>query len=133
MIHLDTSFVVDLQREATAKPGPASAFLVRHAQEPLSLSVHAVCELEAGARLAHHPERERARLHALIAGMSIAYPDERFVDAYARTYVALERRGTRMPAMDLLIAVAALIDRTPLATRNAKDFAAVPDLDVLSY
>lgn len=134
MIHVDTSVLVDLQREAAAAaPGAAAAFLEPRASEPLCLSVHALCELEAGARLARHPERERARLHTLIAGMAIAYPDERFADTYARTYATLGRRGTRMPVMDLLIAVAALIDRAPLVTRNAKDFMAVPDLEVLSY
>lgn len=35
--------------------------------------------------------------------------------------------------MDLLIAVAAIIDDASLATRNLKDFTNVPDLDVLSY
>ncbi len=133
MIHLDTGFLVDLQRESAGKPGAASAFLAEHPSETLALSVHSLCELEAGARLARHPERECTRLHALIAGMAIAYPDERFVEAYARTYVTLERRGKRIPAMDLLIAVAALLDRAPLVTRNAKDFASVPDLEVLSY
>lgn len=133
MIHLDTSVLVDLQREAAAQPGAAHAFLTERSSEPLSLSVHALCELEAGAELAHHPERERSRLHALVAGMAIAYPDERFVATYARTYVALERRGQRIPAMALLIAVAALIDHASLVTRNGKDFTSVPDLEVLTY
>ena len=133
MIHLDTSFLVDLQREADDEPRPASAFLAERPTEPLGISVHALCELEAGVRLARHPERERQRLRSLIAGMAVVYPDDRFAASYARTYVALERRGKRMPTMDLLIAVAALIDRASLATRNAKDFASVPDLQVLSY
>lgn len=133
MIHLDTSFVENLQREAADEPGPASRFLAKRPTEPLCVSVHALCDLEAGARLARHPERERQRLLALIAGIAITYPDHRFVETYARTFVALERRGKRMPAMDLLIAVAALVDRVPLVTRNSKDFAAVPDLDVLAY
>jgi len=133
VIHLDTRFLVDLQREASGRSGPAHAFLEQRLAEPLTVSVHAVCELEAGIQLARNPERERARLQILIDGMSIAYPDERFVHTYARTYVALERRGKRMPAMDLLIAVAALIDRAALVTRNPRDFGAVPDLDVLGY
>jgi hypothetical protein len=37
------------------------------------------------------------------------------------------------PAMDLPIAVAALIERAPLVRRNASDLMAVPDLEVLTY
>jgi predicted nucleic acid-binding protein len=59
--------------------------------------------------------------------------DDRFAAGYGRTFAALERRGKRMPAMDLLIAVAALVDRAALVTRNPRDFAEVPDLDVLGY
>ena len=133
MIHLDTSFLVDLQREAQSGPGAAHAFLEQHLEQPLAVSIHVLCELEAGVQLARHPERERARIRTLIAGTAVAYPDERFAAAYGRTFAALERRGKRMPAMDLLIAVAALVDRAALVTRNPRDFAEVPDLDVLGY
>lgn len=132
-MHLDTGFLIDLQRETAARPGAASRFLAERPTEPLGLSVHVLCELEAGARLARHPERERTQLHAIVGGIAIIYPDERFAGVYAETYAALERRGKRMPAMDLLIAVAALIDRVPLVTPNAKDFRAVPDLTILDY
>ena len=133
MIHLDTTFVVDLQRETAREGGPATAFLEARASEVLCLSVHALCELQAGARLARHPARERARLDALVASMNVVYSNERFVEIFAETFAALERRGARAPAMDLLIAVAALVDRAPLATRNRQDFDAIPDLEVLTY
>jgi predicted nucleic acid-binding protein len=99
VIHLDTAVIVDLQRD-TAERDAATKFLAEHSAEPLVVSVYALCELEAGVLLARHPERDRARLHGLIAGMAIAYPDHRFIEVYGRTFVALERRGKRMPAMD---------------------------------
>lgn len=132
MIHLDTGFVVDLQREVD-RAGAAAAFLAAHPTEPLTLSVYVLCELEAGVKLARNPERERGRLLTLVEGMTIAYPDDRFAEVYGRTFATLERRGKRMPAMDLLIAVAALADGAPLVTRNVKDFASLPDLRVLRY
>lgn len=133
MIHLDTTFLVDLQREKAAKPGPATAFLQDRASEALRLSVHALCELEAGVCLARHPEEERARLHSITANMEITYPNEQFVQTFAETCAVLERRGARPPIMDLLIAVAALIDKAALVTRNRQDFAAIPGLEVLTY
>ena len=133
MIHLDTSFLIDLQREAHSGPGPAHAFLEEHAADQLALSVHVLCELEAGVQLALHPDRERARLGALVADISVVYPDERFAGMYGRTFAALEARGKRIPVMDLLIAVAALLHRAALVTRNPRHFAAVPDLEVVGY
>lgn len=134
MIHLDTTFLVDFQREvAAAEPAGATAFLQARAAEPLRVSVHALCELEAGVRLARNPERERARLEALVKSLDVAYPNGRFVEVYGKAFAALERRGRRVPVMDLLIAVAALVDHATLVTRNRQDFAAVPDLDVLTY
>jgi tRNA(fMet)-specific endonuclease VapC len=132
VIHLDTGFVIDLQREADDH-APAHAFLEQHRAESFAISVHALCELEAGILLTRHPERERARLHSIVGGMAVAYPDVSFAVTYARTFASLERRGKRMPVMDLLIAVAALLDEASLVTRNVKDFALVPDLNVLSY
>jgi predicted nucleic acid-binding protein len=35
--------------------------------------------------------------------------------------------------MDLLIATAAVLDEAPLVTRNARDFARVPGLELVGY
>lgn len=135
MIHLDTTFLVDFQREMTrpAPPHPAMAFLRARPDEPLRVSVHVLCELEAGVCLAPQPDRERQRFNALVTSLDVACPDARFVETYGRTFAALERRGRRIPAMDLLIAAAALVDGASLVTRNRRDFAGVPGLTVLSY
>jgi tRNA(fMet)-specific endonuclease VapC len=134
VIHLDTTFLVDFQREvAKAMPGAATAFLRERPAEPLRISVHALCELEAGVCLARQPDRERRRFEALVTSLDVVYHDVRYVETYGRTFAALEQRGRRIPAMDLLIAVAALVDGASLVTRNRKDFADVPALTVLSY
>lgn len=50
MIHLDTSFVIDLIRESTRdKHGPAMALLKAHLKEECGISVFVQCEL-LGAR-----------------------------------------------------------------------------------
>ena len=59
VIHLDTSFLVDLLRETSrGKPGPASAFLVEIENEQLAASVFVQCELYAGAELSRRPKLE---------------------------------------------------------------------------
>jgi hypothetical protein len=42
-------------------------------------------------------------------------------------------RSDAVKTMDLLIAIAALLDNAPLVTRNVKDFSRVPGLRVLSH
>ena len=134
MIHLDTSFLVDLLRETSRRrPGAATALRSRLEAEELKVSVHVVCELLAGAELARHPADERQRVLNLCGAVEIAYPDERFAAAYARLLAALQRQGRMIGTMDLLISTAAVTDESALITRNTKEFSRVPGLTVISY
>jgi predicted nucleic acid-binding protein len=135
MIHLDSSVLIDLLREAAReRPGPAFDMMESLDEgETLGVSVHVVCELRAGAEMARRPLKEHAALDQLLAGLLVAWPDARFPPAYARLLAAIERTGGRVAAMDLLIATAAIVEDAPLITRNVKDFSRVPGLRVLSY
>ncbi len=135
MIHLDSSALVDLLRE-TSRERLAGAFDALESldeNEVLGVSVHVVCELRAGAELSRKPFKEHEALDRLVSGLVIAYPDARFAPTYARLLAAIERTGRPIPAMDLLIATAAIVDGAALLTRNLKDFSRVPGLRVLRY
>jgi tRNA(fMet)-specific endonuclease VapC len=135
MIHLDTSLLIDLLRETLrARPGPAfDALESLDDDEPLGVSVHAVCELRAGAELARKPLKEHEELDRLLSGLIVAYPDTRFASAYGRLLASIEQSGRSVAAMDLLVATAAVLEDAPLLTRNARDFQRVPGLRVLTY
>ena len=135
MIHLDSSFVIDLHREiARERPAAAVEFIESlDASEILAVSVHVVCELRAGAELAKHPLREHELVDDLLGSFAVSYPDDRFAPLYARLYAATSRNRQPVEAFDLLIATAALLDNAPLATRNIKHFSRVPGLRVLGY
>ncbi len=134
MIHLDSSFLIDLQREVErGKLGPARASLARLRQDRLAISMFVLCELAAGAELATQPETEQARVETVTAPFEVVYPDERFPRLYGRLSADLERRGQRIGAMDLLIATAALLAGASLVTRNRREFSRIPDLRLLSY
>ena len=135
MIHLDTSVLIDLEREITReRPGDAFAFMESLDDgEVLAVSVHAMCELRAGAELSRRPLVWHENVDRLTSGMLVVYPDDRFAAQYARVAAALQRSGKLIGKMDLLIATAALLDDAPLVTRNAKDFSRVPGLRVLKY
>ena len=135
MIHLDTSFLIDLLRQTSAgKPGAALDLIESlDPAELLGVSVHVVCELRAGAELARHPLREHEALDQLLSGLLVSYPDDHFAPAYARLLAATARGGRVVAAMELLIATAALLDDAALVTRNVKDFSRVPGLRLLRY
>ena len=135
MIHLDTSFLIDLLRETSAgKPGAALDLIESlDPAELLGVSVHVVCELRAGAELSRHPLREHEALDQLLPGLLVSYPDDRFAPAYGRLLAATTRGSRGVAAMDLLIATAALLDDAALVTRNVKDFSRVPGLRLLRY
>jgi tRNA(fMet)-specific endonuclease VapC len=135
MIHLDSSFLIDLLREtARGKPGPALDFI--EALDPgeiLGVSVHVVCELRAGAELSRGALQEHEALDRLLSGLMVSYPDDQFAAVYSRAVAATTRAGKPASAMDTLIATAALIDDAALVTRNVKDFSRIPGLRVLRY
>ncbi len=135
MIHLDTSFLIDLQRE-TARGRPGGALDAIEALEPseiLAVSVHALCELRLGAERARSPIKEHESLDQLVSNLLVVYPDDRFAPMFGRVLAAVGRLKTSLASMDALIATAALIDDAPLLTRNVKDFSRVPGLRVVKY
>lgn len=133
MIHLDSSFVIDLLREQARRPGKATAWLEGHAAEPLGVSLFVLCELEAGAAAADDPDAERERVRAMLQVVAKVLPDDRFATKYGALLNVLHRRGRPIGTMDLLIATAAVLDGVPLVTGNASHFEHVPGLQVLSY
>jgi len=134
VIHADTSFLVDLLREAgRGVRGPATRLLDEIEGEEVRVGVHVLCELLAGAEGARHPSIERQRVRRLCAGLVVSYPDERFAAAYARVLTSLRDSGRPVATMDLLIATAALVDGAAIVTRNARHFGRVPGLEVRGY
>ncbi len=135
MIHLDSTFLIDLLRETSReRPGPAFDFLESLDQkEHLGVSVHVLCELRAGAELSRRPLVEHEALDTVLSGLLVSYPDDRFAPMYGRLLAATSIGRKPVASMDLLIAVAALLDDAALVTRNRKDFERIPGLRVLNY
>ena len=106
MIHLDTTFLVDLLREQRRdRFGPASSYLEQLPDnEVLGVSVHVVCELMAGAHAPGAPSGEVERLARLCEALVVHYPDERFAPQYGRLLAHIQASGASIAAMDLLIA-----------------------------
>jgi predicted nucleic acid-binding protein len=135
VIHLDTTFLVDLLREQRRdRFGPASTYLEGLPEDyVLGVSVHVVCELMAAAHAAGAPAGEVERLSRLWEALVVRYPDDRFAAEYGRLLGRIRASGASIATMDLLIATAAVIDGAPLVTRNTRHFSKVPGLTVEKY
>ena len=133
MIHLDTSFVVDLLREvARGAEGRASRFLETVPDEELGISVFVACELAP----APHCRRDPLWSGGASTNSALGFESNtRMSDSplYGSLLAALERGTGRISTMDLPIATTAIVAGASLITRNAKDFSRVPGLDVVSY
>lgn len=96
MIHVETSFLVDLMREAArGESGPATRFLESRPEEVLGASVFVFCELAAGAELARDTTRERERVARLMESLETVNPDEAFATTYGRFLARMQRAGCR--------------------------------------
>jgi tRNA(fMet)-specific endonuclease VapC len=102
-------------------------------EEVLAVSVHAVCELMAGALSSRAPAAELERVSRLCDALIVQYPDQRFAGVYGRLLAHVHPSGSPLPTMDLLIGTAAVLDDAPLVTRNGRHFSRIPGLTVESY
>lgn len=133
MIHLDTSFLVDVLRERRRGEGAALRELERLADVTLRVSSHVLCELHAGAELSNRRAEELAAVEALTAGFEVVYPRPGFAAVYGRLLAHLQSSGRGIATMDLLIATAAVLDGAPILTGNPRHFERIPDLEVVRY
>jgi tRNA(fMet)-specific endonuclease VapC len=106
--------------------------VVRRLREvPLSeigVSAITVSELECGVARSSRPAQNRAALSKFLAPLETVAYDDRAAAAYGDIRATLERQGTPIGPLDLLIAAHALALGCTLVTHNQREFGRVPGL-----
>ena len=126
---LETTFLVDLERERTTRhEGACARFLAGQGAARLFLCHTTVGELACGVGPLDRPRWERlvVPFHVLEHTIDVDWH-------YAQAFRHLRRRGELIAANDLWIAATALAYGMPVVTRNVAHYERVPGLDVLSY
>jgi tRNA(fMet)-specific endonuclease VapC len=125
---LETTFLIDLEREKIRGAGPAVRFLKAHAGSPLYLT-HTICgELAAGLSLA-----DRARWDAFVRPFRLL-PWTAEVDwQYGTAFRHLQKNGQLISSNDLWIAATAIANEMILVTANTAHFRRVPGLRLAGY
>lgn len=127
MMMLDTTFLIDLQREwVRGEPGAATRFLENHEAEEFTVSVVAVVEFLEGYDVASDGERFLESFEWIDVTPSIAR-------TASRVRRRLRREGAMIGDFDILIGATAVGVGAPLATANSDHFGAIEGLALVAY
>ena len=100
---------------------------------PKSISVITYGELIYGAKKSAHKEKNLAKIRRISELFPIIYITESIMDTFGDLKVALEKKGTIIDDMDLLIASTALIHNMILVTNNEKHYQKITGLHIENW
>jgi len=120
--HLDTNVCIDLLR-GKSKSGKLPPF------SQCQLSAVVAAELWTGVSKSADPVATRTKLEAFLGLFSIVPFDAPASEVYGEIRAQLEKAGTPIGPMDLMIAAHARSAGATLLTANLKEFRRVPALN----
>lgn len=129
MTLLDTNVIIHY-----LKGDPAIVARIHNASRgELAIPAIVVYELEYGTLRAKLPARRRRELEAGLAHIQQVPFDSAAAMAAARIRFELEKQGSTIGPLDMLIAGTAVSRGAALVTNNAAEFSRVPGLRVLDW
>ena len=132
MVCLDTTFFADLFRKNPA----AEKILHELANETqtVSTTVMTVAELYYGAYKSKNMIGEMRNVASVLDSFIILEMNQEGAKMFGEILSTLEKKGQTIPDRDILIGAISLSKgEKTIITRNAKDFARIPGLEVISY
>jgi len=97
---------------------------------PYEIALPAVVlyELEVGIAKSTAPEKRRAQLNELLTVVRVLPFTENEAEISAKVRATLEKSGTPIGPLDMMIAGTALANKATLVTHNTKEFARIDSL-----
>jgi tRNA(fMet)-specific endonuclease VapC len=99
----------------------------------IGISAVTLSELRYGVAKSKHREKNANALDEFIIPLDIALFDEAAALAYGDIRTDLEKAGTPIGAMDMLIAAHALSLGITLVTNNSREFSRIPRLKITDW
>ncbi len=127
---LDTNICIELIRYQTP------AILKHLVQKPITrvfISAITLSELEYGVEKSAHPARNKIALVEFMGSLEVLPYDDMVAGHYGKIRTYLEKHGTPIGHLDMLIAAHALAIKAVLVTNNEKEFKRVPLLKVENW
>ena len=112
------------------KPPEVIKNFLKHNPEDICVSSITYGELMHGVEKSQAVERNRAAITLFLSSISILPFDNYAAEESGKVRADLERKGTPIGPMDMLIAGHARSERLILVTNNTREFFGVEDLDL---
>jgi tRNA(fMet)-specific endonuclease VapC len=99
----------------------------------IGISSITLSELRYGVAKSTHQEKNAKALDGFIIPLEVVSFDESAAHVYGEIRATLEKSGTPIGAMDMLIAAHAVSLGIPLVTDNTREFVRVPSLNIIDW
>lgn len=98
----------------------------------LAISFVTLAELRLWTNRRNWGKRRLSELDALLSRYFVLYSNDEICRIWVKITFACERKGHQIAESDAWIAACAIHSEAPLVTHNWRDFADVPDLNVIT-
>ena len=127
---LDTNICIYIIRQ---QPASVLKRFLDYQVGDIGISSITLSELRYGVAKSKHREKNAKALDEFIIPLHIALFDEPAALAYGDIRTNLEKTGTPIGAMDMLIAAHAVSQGITLVTNNTREFNRVPSLKIIDW
>ena len=99
----------------------------------IGISWVTLAELEFGVAKSQHQEKNQAALDEFVLPLEIATFNREAARVYGRARATLEKKGTPIGSLDMMIGAHALTLGVTLATNNTREFSRIKGLNVVDW
>ena len=99
----------------------------------IGISSITLSELRYGVAKSTHQEKNAKALDEFITPLEVVSFDEEATHVYGDIRATLEKAGTPIGSMDMLIAAHAVSLGIPLVTNNTREFVRIPTLNIIDW
>lgn len=127
---LDTNICIYIIKQ---QPATVLKHFLEYQIGDIGISSITLSELRFGVAKSTHKEKNAEALDEFIIPLEVVPYDEAAALAYGDIRATLEKAGTPIGSMDMLIAAHALSLGIPLVTNNPREFLRIPSITVVDW
>ncbi len=127
---LDTNICIYIIKQ---QPAAVLKRFVEYQVGDIGISSITLSELRYGVAKSAHREKNAKALDEFVIPLEVISFDDEAAHVYGDIRATLEKAGTPIGAMDMLIAAHAVSLGIPLVTNNTREFVRIPPLTIIDW